>query len=71
MLNIINEKYPVEREKRFSNCGTHGGTYPGWVATNFFQEELIKKIETLVVRKARESTSEAPKHFLLILQPPK
>jgi len=29
MLDVINEKNPAGRKKRFTTYGTHGGTYPG------------------------------------------
>ena len=69
MLDIINERNPMKEEKKFSNYGTHGGTYPGWVVTDFFQKELLQKIEKLAAKKTRESTSEVPDYFQMVLQP--
>jgi hypothetical protein len=85
VINIVNEKNPtdnvvekinkrkkiVQLEKRFATCGTHGRTYPDWVVPNFYQEELIRKLESLFTRKICETTEEKIEYFPQILQPSK
>jgi len=87
MINIVNKEnseiaetgvstkkrkqITIKKEKGFYTRGTHGGTYSKWQVPNFYQNELIEKLEELTVKKTYESTSEDLEFFPLVLQPPK